>query len=151
MLLTVRLSLSSCMMMVLSLKESSLSELASAVAFSSTYKKPHPVYTAAQNKWKKGGAILGWVYLFGEVTSFLRRTKNLVVEDREVQGEAQVDGVCRWHFFLAQIKCLLVGLLRVCYSSCKAKTLKSVNNFWLNEQHQNNGRYNTLKAHSRNI
>lgn len=59
MLLTVRLSLSSCMMMVLSLKESSLSELASAVAFSSTYKKPHPVYMAAQNKWKKGGAILG--------------------------------------------------------------------------------------------
>lgn len=67
-----------------------------------------------------------WVecYLFGKVASLVWRAENLVVEDRKVQGEAQVNGVCWLHLTLAQIKCLLVGFLRVSYSSWKKKERK---------------------------
>lgn len=47
------------MMMLLSLKDSSLSEFTSAVAFSSTCMQSHPVYMAAQKKrGKKVAAVI---------------------------------------------------------------------------------------------
>lgn len=99
---------------------------------------------APQNKWGEKGcggyfsvSLLGRAYLFGQATSLLWGAKNLVVEDREVEGEAQVDGVCWRHLTLTQIERLLVGLLGVSYSSWERKEEKSVNDHRHKDEHQN--------------
>lgn len=48
-----------------------------------------------------------------------RRVEDLVVEDREVESQAQADGVRGLHLLLADIESLLVRLLRVVHRGCK--------------------------------
>lgn len=52
-------------------------------------------------------------YLLGQSAGLLGRVEDFVVEDGEVEGQAQPDRV-RWlHVLLADVEGLLVGLLRV--------------------------------------
>ena len=58
-------------------------------------------------------AVWGLADLFGQWAGLLRRVEDLVVEHGEVEGQAQADGVCGIHLLLADVKRLLVSLLRV--------------------------------------
>ena len=51
--------------------------------------------------------------LFGQVTRPVRRVDDLVVEDGEVEGEAEADGVRRLHLGARDVERVLVRLLRV--------------------------------------
>lgn len=51
------------------------------------------------------------VYLFGQFAGLVRIVLDLIVEDREIQGQAKADGVCGVHVFLAYCRCLLISLL----------------------------------------
>lgn len=48
---------------------------------------------------------------FSQFTGFLWRAQDLVVEDGEVQRQAQADGMCGLHFNLTGFKRLQVRLL----------------------------------------
>lgn len=50
-------------------------------------------------------------YRLCQLAGLVRRVDDLVVEDREVESEAQADGMCRLHFFVADVQGLLVGFL----------------------------------------
>lgn len=50
-------------------------------------------------------------YLFGQFAGLVRIVLDLIVEDREIQGQAEADGVCGVHVFLAYFRCLLISLL----------------------------------------
>ena len=54
-------------------------------------------------------------YLLGQGTGLFWRVEDLIEEDREVECQAQADGVCGLHVLLADVKRLLVGVLRVGY------------------------------------
>jgi hypothetical protein len=45
--------------------------------------------------------------LFGELTSLVRAVEDLIVEDGEIEGQAQPDRVGWLHLTLADIKCVL--------------------------------------------
>lgn len=49
----------------------------------------------------------------GKVAGLLGRVQDLIVEDGEVESQAEPDWVCGLHVLLADLKCILVGLLRV--------------------------------------
>lgn len=51
------------------------------------------------------------MYLFGEFAGLFRVVLDLIVEDREIEGQAQADGVCGGQEFLAYFKCKLISLL----------------------------------------
>ena len=51
------------------------------------------------------------------MTCPVRRVDDLVVEDGEVEGEAEADGVCRLHLGARDVERVLVGLLRVVNNS----------------------------------
>lgn len=55
----------------------------------------------------------------------LRRVEDFVVEDGEVEGQAQPDGVCWLHVLLADVEGLLVGLLRVLHRVLTTQTTTS--------------------------
>lgn len=57
----------------------------------------------------------------GKVAGLLGRVQDLVVEDREVESQTKPDGVCGLHVFLADLKRILVGVLRVTDCSCMKK------------------------------
>lgn len=59
----------------------------------------------------------------GKVAGLLGRVENLIVEDREVESQTKPYGVRGLHVFLADLKCILVSLLRV------------VNCGWIMRQH----------------
>lgn len=46
------------------------------------------------------------MYLFGQFAGLLRIVLDLIVEDREIQGQAQTDGVCGVQVFLAYLRCI---------------------------------------------
>lgn len=52
-------------------------------------------------------------HLLGQRAGLLWRVQDLVVEDGEVEGQAEPDGVRGLHVLLADVEGLLVGLLRV--------------------------------------
>ncbi len=49
-------------------------------------------------------------YRLGQLAGLLGGVDNLVVEDREVKSEAEADGMCRLHLFLADVRGIAVGL-----------------------------------------
>lgn len=51
------------------------------------------------------------------------RIDNLVVEHREVERQAQANGMCRLHLALADVECLLVRLLRVLNYRCSESSI----------------------------
>jgi len=51
----------------------------------------------------------------GQFAGFLWRVEDLVEEDREVEGQAQADGMCGDHLLLADLKRLVVRFLRALY------------------------------------
>lgn len=57
----------------------------------------------------------------GEVAGLLGRVQNLIIEDGKVESQTKPDGVRGLHVFLADLKRVLVGLLRVVHCSCKEK------------------------------
>ena len=57
--------------------------------------------------------------LLGELARLVRAVEDLVVEHREVEGEAQPDRVGRLHLGLADLERVLVRLLGVVYNSCR--------------------------------
>ena len=63
------------------------------------------------------GKRSGNTYSLGELASLLWRVEDLVVEDGEVEGEAQPDGVGGLHLTFADLEGVLVGLLRVVNNS----------------------------------
>lgn len=52
-------------------------------------------------------------HLLGKRAGLLGRVEDFVVEDGEVESQAQPDGVCWLHVLLADVEGVLVGLLRV--------------------------------------
>lgn len=58
------------------------------------------------------------INLFSQLASFVWRVQNLIVEDWEVEGQTQTDGMCWLHFTLANVKCILVSGLRVIDNGC---------------------------------
>ena len=54
----------------------------------------------------------------GKVAGLLGRVEDLIVEDREVKSQTKPYGVRGLHFFLADLKCILVGFLRVVNCGC---------------------------------
>lgn len=52
-------------------------------------------------------------HLLGQRAGLLGRVEDFVVEDGEVEGQAQPDGVCWLHVLLADVEGVLVSLLRV--------------------------------------
>jgi len=56
--------------------------------------------------------------LLGEVASAIRRVEDLVVEDGEVEGEAETDGVGRSELGLGNVGGVLKWLLDVLFLSC---------------------------------
>lgn len=59
-----------------------------------------------------------FTHLLGQRAGLLRRVEDFVVEDGEVEGQAQSDGVCWLHVLLADVEGFLVGLLRVLHRVC---------------------------------
>ena len=57
--------------------------------------------------------------ILGQLAGLLWRVEDLVEEDREVEGQAEADGVCGVHMGPADVKGLLVGLLRALYGFWK--------------------------------
>ena len=55
--------------------------------------------------------------LLGQLAGLVGGVEDLVVEDGEVEGEAQPDGVGGLHLTFADLKGVLVGLLRVVNNS----------------------------------
>jgi hypothetical protein len=55
----------------------------------------------------RNGVVEG---LLGEVAGAVGAVENLVVEDGEVEGETEADGVRRWEFGGGDVRCLLVSL-----------------------------------------
>lgn len=62
-----------------------------------------------------------FAHLLGQRAGLLGRVEDFVVEDGEVEGQAQPDGVCWLHVLLADVEGLLVGLLRVLHRVCTTK------------------------------
>lgn len=60
-------------------------------------------------------------HLLGQRARLLWRVEDFIIEDGEVEGQAQPDGVCWLHVLLADVKGILVGLLRVLHSVCTTK------------------------------
>lgn len=58
----------------------------------------------------------------GQSAGLLGRVEDFVVEDGEVEGQAQPDGVCWLHVLLADVEGLLVGLLRVLHRVLTTQT-----------------------------
>lgn len=50
-------------------------------------------------------------YRLGQFAGLLRRVEDLVVENGEVESQAQADGVGGLHLCLADVKRILVGVL----------------------------------------
>ena len=68
-------------------------------------------------------------HLLGQGARLLGGVEDFVVEDGEVEGQAQPDGVRRLHVLLADVEGVLVGLLRVLHRICSNKqTNKQTNN-----------------------
>lgn len=65
-----------------------------------------------------GGARGGPTHLLGQGAGLVRRVEDLVVEDREVEGQAQPDGVRGLHVLLADVEGILVGLLGALHCVC---------------------------------
>lgn len=57
--------------------------------------------------------MIDGTHLLRQLTSFLGRVQDLVVEHREIQGQTQSDGMRGLHLGLGDLKGLLIGLLRV--------------------------------------
>ena len=57
--------------------------------------------------------------VLGQIAGLLWRVEDLVEEDREVEGQAEADGVCGVHLLPADVKGVLVGLLRALYGFWK--------------------------------
>lgn len=57
--------------------------------------------------------VCGETHLLGQRAGLLGRVEDFIVEDGEVEGQAQPDGVCWLHVLLADVEGVLVGLLRV--------------------------------------
>lgn len=64
----------------------------------------------------------GGTHLLGQSAGLLGRVEDFVVEDGEVEGQAEPDGVRRLHVLLADVEGLLVGLLRVVHRVFKTHT-----------------------------
>ena len=62
-------------------------------------------------------------HLLGQRAGLLGRVQDLVVEDGEVEGEAEPDGVRGLHVLLADVEGLLVGLLGVLHRVFTTQTL----------------------------
>lgn len=71
----------------------------------------------------------GGTHLLGQSAGLLRRVEDFVVEDGEVEGQAEPDGVRRRHFLLADVEGLLVGLLRVVHRVFKTHNCHQNNPF----------------------
>lgn len=65
-------------------------------------------------------------HLLGQRAGLLGRVEDFVVEDGEVEGQAQPDGVCWLHVLLADVEGVLVGLLRVLHRVFTAETQQSL-------------------------
>jgi len=63
------------------------------------------------------------INLFSQLASFVWWVQNLIVEDWEVKGQTQTDGMCWLHFTLANVKCILVSGLRVIDNGCVCKNI----------------------------
>lgn len=64
-------------------------------------------------------------HLLGQRAGLLGRVEDFIIEDGEVEGQAQPDGV-RWlHVLLADVEGVLVGLLRVLHRVFTAETHNS--------------------------
>lgn len=61
-------------------------------------------------------------HLLGQRAGLLGRVEDFIVEDGEVEGQAQPDGVCWLHVLLADVEGVLVGLLRVLHRVFTAET-----------------------------
>lgn len=56
---------------------------------------------------------------FGQLTGFLWRVEDFIVEDWEVERQSQPDGVGGLHLWLADVVSVLISLLGVIHYSCK--------------------------------
>lgn len=109
------------MISVLSLYESSFKVSSSAIASSKACGRKHDseplrFYPGAATRLHSLGS-----HLLGQSAGLLGRVEDFIVEDGEVEGQAQADGVCWLHVLLADVKSVLVGLLRVLHSVCNAQ------------------------------
>lgn len=62
-------------------------------------------------------------HLLGQGAGLLRGVEDFIVEDREVECQAQPDGVCWLHVLLADVESVLVGLLRVLHCICATQSI----------------------------
>lgn len=62
--------------------------------------------------------VLPYTHLLSQSAGLLWRVEDFVVEDGEVQGQAQTDGVCRLHVLLADFEGVLIGQLGVINCVC---------------------------------
>lgn len=120
--LTVRLSLSSCIISVLSLYDSSFKLSSSAMASSKAC--PGKEVVRGREWWRQQrcfppplSSLSRHSHLLGQSTGLIRRVEDLVVEDGEVEGQAESDGMCGLHLFLTDVKRHLVRFLGFCHRS----------------------------------
>ena len=63
---------------------------------------------------RSSGDLVGTLaHLFGQLAGLVGAVEDLVVEDGEVEGQPEADGVGRLHLALTDLKSVLVGFLRV--------------------------------------
>lgn len=76
------------------------------------------------NRWTQCAPIISntvvvfKTHIFGQRTSLFGSVEDLIVEDGKVESQPQTDGVCGLHLLLTDVKCILVGTLRVGYRFC---------------------------------
>lgn len=61
------------------------------------------------------------VYLSGQLASLFGIVLDLIVEDREVEGQAQADGVCGWQVCRARCECPIISFLWFLNDLCRQK------------------------------
>lgn len=88
-------------------------------------------------------------HLLGQGAGLLRGVEDFIVEDREVECQAQPDGVRGLHVLLADVESVLVGLLRVLHCICKTQSITA--HFTLPPQPVHSGQAVPLWEQIRNL
>lgn len=102
------------MIRVLSLYDSSFRLSSSAMASSNACKHIGKMLNNLQCLRTRGAQEISKrtsMYLFGQFASLFRIVLDLIVEDREIEGQAQADGVCGVQVFLAYLESKVISLL----------------------------------------
>ena len=87
--------------------------MTAAVMTDDGHQDPHHVSKKMPTKRGSSEGITPHSNLLSQVTGAVRRVEDLVVEDREVERQAQPDGVGGLHLGLGNVERVLVCLLRL--------------------------------------